>query len=80
VWFWTNAVTIMVTFVALSTPLLPDDVRRWIFLSVVSVVRTSADYGLGWSFYWPQSTRSPSRTRARRRSWCAYPAPPVGTL
>ena len=52
-WLWLNLASSTIMFVILVTPLLPEDMRKWILASLLSVARSVADYGVQWSFYWP---------------------------
>ena len=62
-WLYLNLATSLLLFVVLVTPLLPDDLRRWGFATVILVVRSVLDYVLNWSAYWPTGTRSESASR-----------------
>jgi hypothetical protein len=51
-WFLLNVGAIIVVSLFLLYHGL-DDARKWYLLAFLLVVRTIADYGLSWPFYWP---------------------------
>ncbi len=54
-WLWANSSVAAITGILILTPLLPEDLSRWIYVMLVSIVRTIVDYATQWTFYFPES-------------------------
>jgi hypothetical protein len=60
-WGLINACTAIIFYLILYTPLLNDDIKKWILLTGVSLIRTISDYAVVWPFYWPYRKASQNK-------------------